>query len=64
MKELQERLNQNGAVLKVDGKYGRLTEAAVRAFQKEHGLKTDGICGEEAWAEIEKMPSSVTPAAH
>ena len=47
VKELQERLNQNGAMLKVDGKFGKLTEAAVRMFQRENGLKADGICGEK-----------------
>jgi N-acetylmuramoyl-L-alanine amidase len=28
-----------------DGIYGRQTEEAVRAFQREHGLKADGIVG-------------------
>ena len=63
VKELQESLNQLGAALAVDGVFGKLTEAAVRKFQKDHGLKADGVCGVRTWAEIEKTPSSVTPAA-
>ena len=46
VRELQERLNQLGAALAEDGKFGKLTEAAVRMFQRENGLKADGICGE------------------
>ena len=43
-KELISRefsLGKKGA----DGAYGRLTEAAVRRFQSENGLKQDGIVG-------------------
>lgn len=36
----------------IDGDYGRATEAAVKAFQKDHGLKADGICGEKTWAAL------------
>lgn len=36
----------------VDGDYGRATEAAVRAFQKDNGLKQDGICGKNTWAAL------------
>lgn len=38
-----------------DGKYGAKTEAAVKAFQKDHPpLKADGICGPATWAAIDK----------
>ncbi len=63
VREIQEFLNRHGADLAVDGKFGKLTETAVRKFQKDHGLKADGICGARTWAVIEKTPSSVTPAA-
>lgn len=33
------------ASLAVDGDYGPLTEAAVKAFQETHGLTADGIFG-------------------
>lgn len=32
-----------------DGDFGKNTEAAVKAFQKDHGLKVDGIIGEATW---------------
>lgn len=48
VKTLQTRLNELGYDCgKVDGKYGDKTAAAVKAFQKDHGLKVDGIAGEQ-----------------
>jgi len=41
-KNAQEALNRNGASLKVDGKMGRQTTAAIKSFQKSHGLKATG----------------------
>jgi peptidoglycan hydrolase-like protein with peptidoglycan-binding domain len=45
--DLQERLNAGGfkPPLKVDGIFGPKTLAAVKAFQKAHGLKVDGLIG-------------------
>ncbi len=40
---LQEKLNANGASIKVDGDFGRGTEAAVKAFQQANGLQATGI---------------------
>ncbi|MCR4886649.1 MAG: peptidoglycan-binding protein [Clostridiales bacterium] len=45
VRELQELLNQNGAALTVDGKFGSATETALRNYQQSHGLVPDGICG-------------------
>ncbi len=40
-----------------DGKYGAITKAAVRLFQKEFGLKQDGIAGEKTLQAMEKAIS-------
>lgn len=39
---VQSALNANGAKLKVDGKMGKKTRAALRAFQHKHHLKPTG----------------------
>jgi peptidoglycan hydrolase-like protein with peptidoglycan-binding domain len=38
-----------------DGKFGPRTEAAVRAFQRDHGLVPDGIVGPKTWRELDKV---------
>ncbi|MHB2020529.1 MAG: peptidoglycan-binding domain-containing protein [Candidatus Xenobia bacterium] len=45
VKTLQERLNQQGAHLKVDGMFGPQTQAAVRQAQRADHLQADGIAG-------------------
>ena len=35
-----------------DGKFGPLTEEAVKEFQKAHGLVADGIVGEKTWTAL------------
>jgi peptidoglycan hydrolase-like protein with peptidoglycan-binding domain len=37
------------------GNFGPLTEAAVREFQRNHGLVPDGIIGPKAWAVFETI---------
>lgn len=35
-----------------DGIFGPVTEEAVRAFQKDHGLGVDGLVGEKTWSKL------------
>lgn len=37
---------------KVDGKFGDLTEKAVKDFQRAKGLKVDGIVGPQTWTPL------------
>ncbi|MFN8612134.1 MAG: peptidoglycan-binding protein [Vulcanimicrobiota bacterium] len=43
----QELMNRLGGDLKTDGKFGPKTQEAVKKLQREHGLKEDGIIGQE-----------------
>jgi cell wall-associated NlpC family hydrolase len=52
VKTLQNLLNQYGARLKVDGKFGPLTQAAVIAYQKKNGLTVDGIAGPQTFTAL------------
>lgn len=53
VEELQFLLNSKyGADLDIDGKFGAKTEAAVKAFQKAHGLTADGVVGRKTWAAL------------
>lgn len=45
--DLQKALNKHGALLLVDGEFGRNTLAAVMAFQAAQGLTPDGVIGEK-----------------
>lgn len=45
----QEHLISAGAELEVNGIFGKLTRAAVRAFQEGHGLEVDGRIGTDTW---------------
>lgn len=50
---IQERLDKLGYDLEVDGTFGAETEAAVMAFQEDHGLGVDGIVGPQTVAAME-----------
>jgi len=39
-----------------DGDFGSKTEAAVRAFQRDHGLVPDGIFGPKSWLIFDSIP--------
>ena len=48
--ELQRALTKAGFEAgSVDGKYGKKTRAALKAFQRAHSLKADGVLGEKTW---------------
>jgi murein L,D-transpeptidase YcbB/YkuD len=49
---LQRLLVSNGYGIRVDGIFGPLTEAAIKAFQNQHSLPVDGIVGQRTWWEL------------
>jgi len=61
VKLLQTMLNSNGYALKVDGFFGKLTQAAVKDYQSKNGLVPDGIVGPKTLAKL--VPAPVEPAA-
>ena len=67
VRTMQEYLVQLGYQLPVygiDGYFESETRAAVIAFQRDHGLDQDGICGPLTWAAIFKsLAGDSTPAA-
>ena len=52
MQGVLERLGYDLGSCGVDGDFGRMTEKAVKVFQKDHGLTVDGICGPRTWKEL------------
>ena len=49
MQRILERLGYDLGACGVDGDFGRMTEKAVKAFQKDHGLVVDGVVGLNTW---------------
>lgn len=60
VKELQTLLKQKNFFNyeKITGYFGKITEDAVKSFQRENNLKADGIVGEMTWAKIKSEVTS------
>jgi len=54
VRDLQQRLGALGYDLRGDdaGRFGDTTDAALRRFQEERGLRVDGICGPQTWSAL------------
>ncbi|MDF2815777.1 MAG: spore cortex-lytic protein [Paenibacillus sp.] len=53
--DLQFRLRTLGYdQLVLDGQFGSQTSSTVRQFQKDYGLPSDGVVGEETWKALKK----------
>ncbi|MBD2777189.1 peptidoglycan-binding domain-containing protein [Iningainema tapete] len=49
---LQRLLLSNGYSIRIDGSFGAITEAAVKAFQNRRNLGADGVVGQKTWREL------------
>jgi 3D (Asp-Asp-Asp) domain-containing protein len=61
--KIQSQLKQAGNYAgSVDGIYGSGTESAVKSFQKEEGLKVDGVVGPQTRRELDRQAAPKTAA--
>lgn len=49
---VQQRLKERGWSISVDGDFGPGTEKVIKSFQREKGLKSDGIVGPVTWRSL------------
>ena len=54
VKRVQSLLKAKGYQVSVDSIFGNETLKALQKFQRDHGLKDDGICSSRCWAELLK----------
>lgn len=59
--DLQKMLNANGFQLAVDGKFGPLTQNALKSYQGSHNLVPDGIYGPKTAAVLSPQPTKPAP---
>ena len=55
----QEHLISAGYRIPVDGAFGPETVAAVKGFQRRHGLSADGVVGGETWRALLRYPTAL-----
>ena len=61
VRELQQKLNQNGYHLDEDGVFGSNTYRAVVDYQKKNKLLVDGVVGDETWGSLNKVQQAAVP---
>ncbi len=52
VKAAQAALQQHVESLSIDGHFGRQTDQAVRSFEQNNGLPTDGVIGSATWLRL------------
>jgi peptidoglycan hydrolase-like protein with peptidoglycan-binding domain len=60
---LQKQLNAAGAKIQVDGKFGPATQAALKAYQKAHGVTATGKLDQATWDKLNPAPKAAKVTA-
>ncbi|WP_316429359.1 glycoside hydrolase family protein [Leptolyngbya sp. NK1-12] len=60
-KQWQERMQERGWSIQVDGFYGPQSDKICRQFQREKGLQVDGMVGPATWAAAFRADNVTTP---
>ena len=60
VRKMQLALNRANCTCGIDGVFGDETEQALIAFQIGHGLRVDGLCGDETWGCLERYMADYT----
>ncbi|MCB2290800.1 peptidoglycan-binding protein [Clostridium sp. CS001] len=62
VKHIQNALNTVGYKLNVDGSFGKLTVAAVKNYQEQNSLRSDGVVGPSTVASLNAKIATLTKA--
>lgn len=63
VKRIQNALNSVGYKLNADGIFGKLTVAAVKNYQQQNGLRSDGVVGPSTIANLNTKIAALTKPA-
>ncbi|MEU5942384.1 D-Ala-D-Ala carboxypeptidase family metallohydrolase [Micromonospora sp. NPDC047548] len=53
-----------GGIVRIDGRYGPETAAAVKRFQSAYGLRSDGVAGPQTFAKLYQLQDNDCTPAH